>query len=57
MISALCAALQPATGSGRLVRMISSPCGAEVGGRPRLCWRGEQPITRLKAVLKALSDS
>ena len=35
----------------------ASPGEEEAGFRPRPYCRGEQPITRLKAVLKALSDS
>jgi hypothetical protein len=34
-----------------------SLCDGESGWRPRLYSRGEQPMTLLKAVLKALSDS
>jgi len=45
------------TGSTRSVRADSaSVCESEVGFRTRLCCRGEEPITRLNAVLKALSD-
>jgi hypothetical protein len=45
-------AFQTAIGSSRLAR-VSSPAGF----RPRLYCRGEQPMTLLNAVLKALSDS
>ena len=38
-------------------RFASCNCEAAAGFRPRLYCRGEQPMTLLKAVLKALSDS
>ena len=50
---------QPSTASSRPAGAASSSrrAGAAVRFRPRPYCRGEQPITRLKAVLKALSDS
>jgi len=57
-------AYQPAIGSSRLAGAASpslsaspSLCDGESGFRSRLYCRGEQPMTLLKAVLKALSDS
>jgi hypothetical protein len=51
-------AYQPAIRSSRLARAASSSLWErEAGFRLRLYCRGEQPMTLLKAVLKALSDS
>lgn len=51
-------ACQSETGSSRLARAASpSLCGGEAELRPWLYRRGEQPMTLLKAVLKALSDA
>ena len=51
-------ARQPPTGSSRLALAPSpAPDLSEARGDLRPYWRGERPMTRLKAVLKALSDS
>ena len=44
-------------GTSSRTRLPSRYGEAETKFRPRLYCRGEQPMTRLKAVLKALSDS
>jgi hypothetical protein len=49
---------QASTSSSSLVEEVSrEPRTAEDGLHPRAYCRGEQPMTRLKALIKALSDS